>query len=212
MATANGKVGAKRALREAQEKESQLQTLAQAVGERYHTRAKLAYELLGNIPWVEQKHKGSVSAARKYLEETYFLELSGSMNLGHLIAIYRAFPDRKDWEKYRYHLTRLYAEVKERQAAGPQNKEDVEEDDDEDDDTTASGGVRVKKSRRTATFAELEALRQERDELRAALTQERKASEEKDRKIGELEQKLRDLEQRHARIEGQLEAMRSGPR
>jgi uncharacterized coiled-coil DUF342 family protein len=142
-----------------------------------------------------------VDAARKYLEEKYFLELSGSMALGQLVVIYKTFPDLAVWKRHRFHLMRLYAQAKEVQGRREPDREDV------DEDTAAK--PKERRGRWSVTLTQFQAVQQERDELKAALAQARKAVEEKDHKIGELEQKVRELEQKHAKLEGHLEAMRS---
>jgi predicted RNase H-like nuclease (RuvC/YqgF family) len=191
----------KLALREAKIKEERLESLAKSVGEEYYVRAQLASELLENSSWIAAKHDGSVDAARKYLEEKYFLELSGSMALGQLVVIYKTFPDLNVWKRHRFHLTRLYAQAKEVQDRREPDREDV------DEDTAAK--PKGRRGRWSVTLTQFQAVQQERDELKAALSQARKAVEEKDRKIEELEQKVRELEQKHAKLEGHLEAMRS---
>lgn len=95
-----------------QELLARLRDLTKSAGENYYERIQIADQLLSDRQWVESEHGGSDHKAAKTLEDVYFHDLCGLMGLWDLIHILRKYPQRKEWEKFKYNLRKMHESLK----------------------------------------------------------------------------------------------------
>ena len=88
---------------------SRLKELAGKAGQAIHERLGLCIELLKDKEYVAA-HFGDEGNALDRLEDDCFGDLCGARSLPELLEVYRAFPEKAQWEQHRWHLGRLVAE------------------------------------------------------------------------------------------------------
>ncbi len=98
---------------------ARLRELAGQGGESTYEMIVLADRLLSNREWVSAKEwgGGDESLAIDRLEELCFGHLSGALTLPQMLELYKAVQEYSVWKAKRFHLKRMFEEMKARERA-----------------------------------------------------------------------------------------------
>lgn len=84
-----------------------LTNLEVLAGKAIHERLGLCLKLLEDKEYVAE---GDPATRLDQLEKDFFGDLGGALSLAKLLEVYRAFPEKAQWEKHDWNLSRLIAE------------------------------------------------------------------------------------------------------
>jgi hypothetical protein len=86
-----------------------LRELAGQSGPNIYERVSIAAELLANADFVQDRFGGDMGKAIDQLQDGYFADIGGLLQLPVLIELYEQFKESR-WREWRYDLKRLNAE------------------------------------------------------------------------------------------------------
>lgn len=173
---------------------ARLEKLRNKGGELTYERVGIAAGLMRDDEWLASQFGGDQHAAKEYLEAEFFGDLCGSVTLGEWLVILREFPEKADWQKFKYNVRRMWAEYRERaQKAKKQESPDEE-----------SGEPR---SRRAATLKELSAEVEKRKEVEYVANKLKGDLESKEDRLSALERENVALKLENAELKGRLKEL-----
>lgn len=165
---------------------AKLATMRDQAGEKMFERIQIACQIYADKIWIVTHFEGDAYAAAEHLERQYLGDLCMAVRFQRLQAIYQKVPDIADWREQKFDLKAINALAEERTP-----KPD-----------------RIKSERKTATVAELEAAKADKEQAEKELVFVQKRHHEevhsKDQRIAVLEAQVSDLKLENATLKGQL--------
>lgn len=161
---------------------ARLDVLVKEAGANYYERVRLTDALLQDRDWLLSQFRGDDYRAAEVLEKKYFHDLSGSMTVWMLLAVYRKFPDEADWKKHNHNLRDLY-------------------------DKSRQGTTDRRTPRRTVKVTEFEAVQQKAKEVEFHNRKLSKDLKEREDELTTLRKKVEQLERENLRLKGRIEEL-----
>lgn len=95
------------------QKLARLKELDKSDRDGIYERLKLANEVMLDTDWIEQSFHGSDIQAMDYLEVSFFSVLAGTYTLGAMLSMFRKYPDRESWSRYKYNINAMMIAMRE---------------------------------------------------------------------------------------------------